>query len=81
MLGELLMRALKIEHTEISQKIAEAKSILANTKLEGLSREDLILKQSDIREMVDSICQIVEEHAGKEEVILEMLQKALEEKG
>ena len=74
------MQALKLEHSEITKAINEVKSILADTKLEGLSREELILKQSGIREMVDSICQLVEEHAAKEETILEMLRKALENK-
>lgn len=81
LLGELFMQALKLEHSEITKAINEVKSILADTRLEGLSREELILKQSGIREMVDSICQLVEEHAAKEETILEMLRKALENKG
>ncbi len=78
LLGELFARALELEHDEIRGEIDEAKSILANTRLEGLSREELISKQSGIREIIDSICQLVEEHAGKEEKILEMLQKALD---
>ena len=80
-LGELLMRALLLEHREIRKQIDEAKSIVADTRLEGLSREELLSKESRVHQTVSTICQLVEEHAIREEVVLEMLQRALEEKG
>ncbi len=81
LLGELLMMALLIEHREIRKEIDEAKSIIANTKLEGLSREELLAKESHLQQMIDSICHLVEEHTTKEEAILEMVQRALQAKG
>ena len=79
LLGELLMQAFVLEHREISKEIDEAKSKVANTKLEGLSREELLSKESHMQQMIDSICQLVEEHAAKEEAILDMVQRALEQ--
>ena len=80
-LGELFMRALLLEHREIAEEIDEARSTAANMILEGLSREELLLKEAQIQQMVSGLCQAVEEHAAKEETLLEMLQKGLQESG
>ncbi len=77
--GELLMRALLLDHREIRKEIAEAKSMAPDLSLEGLSREELILKESQIQGLIDGICRLIEEHAAREEVILGMLQRALQE--
>ena len=81
LLGELLMRALILEHRETMKEINEGKSIAAQTGLEGLSREELLSKESQIQETINSMGRLVEEHLAKEERILEMLQRALEDKG
>ncbi len=81
LLGELFMRALVLDHREIEKALDEAKSIIADIKLESLNREELLSQESGIKQIVDDICQLVEEHAGREEVVLEMVQKVLEEKG
>ena len=78
--GEVLMRALMLEHRNISKEIDQAKAIFADTKLEGLSREELLSQKSHIQQRVSHICQIVEQHASSEEVILKMIKRALEEK-
>jgi len=79
--GELIMRALIIEHSEIGKEINNAKLKIIDTNLEGLSREELILEGWDIRKTIDSISQLIEEHATREEMILDMVRRALEEKG
>ena len=81
LLGELLMDALAIEHREIKREIEKAKSIVTSTKLEGLSREELLSEEANIQQMISSLCHMVEEHANGEEIVLGMVQKALEEKG
>ncbi len=78
--GELLMRALLLEHQGIKKQIDEAKSLVAKIKLEGLSQKELLSKKSQIQQKVEGILQLVEEHAGREETILKMLKKALEAK-
>ena len=80
LLGELLMRALVLEHREIMREINEAKSMVAEAKLEGLNREELLLKESRMQQMVNNICVLVDEHATKEEAILDMVKGALEDK-
>ena len=81
LLGEMLMRALIIEHRGIKSQVEEAKNIVSNTKLEGLSQEELLSKKSEVKQAIDSILQLVEEHAAKEEAILKMAKMALEDKG
>ena len=62
-----------LEHREINRAMSEAKSIVADTRLEGSDREELLSKESHIKQVTDNICQLVEEHATTEEVVLEMV--------
>lgn len=79
-LGELFMRALVLDHQKVREEIDGAKSTVLGTKLEGLSREELLAKESEIQQVIESMCQTFEDHATREEVILGMLQRALQEK-
>ena len=78
--GEVLMRALKLEHREIRKQLSEAKSLVFDTKLEGLNQKELLSKKSQIQQKVEDVLQVIEEHALKEETLLKMVKKALEEK-
>ncbi len=78
--GELLMQALLLEHQKIRREISEAKSLIADTRLVDLSQEKLLLQKSHIQQVINAIDQVLEEHAGREETILNMLKKSLEEK-
>ena len=77
--GELLMRAILLEHHEIRRQIENTKATLASTKLEGLDQQELLTKKSVIQHTVSSISQAVEEHASHEEIILSMMKRALED--
>ncbi len=77
--GETLMHALLVEHGEINDKIAEAKSALTNTRLEELTREESG-QRAHIQQLIYGTNQMVDEHAGKEEVILKMIERALLQK-
>ena len=77
LLGELLMRSLLLEHQAIKKEIEEAKSATASIKLEGLERDRLLSEEARMQQMVAGICQLVGEHATKEDTVLTMLQTAL----
>ncbi len=77
--GELFMRILIIEHGEINRKIAQTMSAVAEVKLEGLNREKLLTKQSDIQQIIGSMSQLVDEHVTREEIIFEMVERVLKE--
>jgi hypothetical protein len=76
--GEILMQALLLEHRKIRQELAEIKSAV-NTRLEGLGQRELLAQRTHIQHVVGDIRQAIEEHAGREEVILRMLERALAE--
>ncbi|MFC2045811.1 hemerythrin domain-containing protein [Chloroflexota bacterium] len=78
-LGNLFTDALILDHNEIRKEINEAKSLIVKDGLEGLNREDLLAREADIQQVINGICGLIEEHAGREEVILEMVQRTLKE--
>ena len=81
LLGELFMRALILDHQQIKKEINEAKEVSADKKLGGLSREELLSKELHIQQVAHRLSRLVEAHATREETILEMVQRALEDKG
>ncbi len=76
--GELLMKALLAEHHDIAGQIEKVKTMLAGTNLKGLERRELLGKKSEMQNAVSRISQVVEEHAGHEDIILHMIKRALE---
>ncbi|MBM3155995.1 MAG: hypothetical protein FJ004_01760 [Chloroflexi bacterium] len=78
--GDFLMKALILDHRAIKKQIDAAKSLAADTRLEGLSQKELLSRKSRIQQQVETILQLVEDHAAREETILKMLKRALEEK-
>ena len=81
LLGELFMRALILDHREIIGEIEEAQSIVADIKIEGLNRDELLLKEARIKQEVDGIYELVEGHTTREEIMLDMVSMALEDQG
>lgn len=79
--GEFLMKALILDHRAIKGQIEAAKSLVADTRFEGMSQKELLSRKSQIQQKIDAILQSVEDHAAREETILKMLKKALEHKG
>jgi hypothetical protein len=79
LLGEFLAKAIHREHDQISRQINEAKTDVASMKPEGLEQHELLSKKSVIQQDINNLRRSVEEHAQHEEVILNMIKKALEE--
>jgi hypothetical protein len=77
--GAILMQALLLEHREVRQKLAGIKSTVTDTRLEGLEQKELLARRTQIQNVVSDTRQAIEEHAGHEEVILRMLERALVE--
>ncbi len=80
LLGELIMRALLLNHRQIRKEIDEAKASAASVKQEGLSPGEFLAQESQMRERIDSVLLLVREHLNHEEVVLQMTQRALEDK-
>ena len=79
-LGELFMQALILDHREIMKAINEVESTVSDMRLEGLSREELLAEDSHMQGVIDNVYQLNEDHLAREEVILDMVRRALEEK-
>jgi len=80
LLGELIMGALIQEHRELSAALVQAKSTVSNTRLEGLSREELLSQESGLQDMIRSLSQKKTEHLAREEAVLFMVERALLER-
>jgi hypothetical protein len=80
-LGELLMRALILEHREIEKQISVAKSAASNMELEGSNDDDLISREAEANQAIDELRRQIEEHSRKEEIIVNMLYKGLKDSG
>ena len=73
--GELLMKAILREHNEISGQIENAKTTIIN--LEGLDQDESFSKELVVLQIIQNLCQTVEDHAHHEETALNMMKKAL----
>ncbi len=79
-LGELMMQALALEHTDIRKALDSLHSTLNAFKPAGFTDEELLTSRWNIHQKIDDLRQCIEGHAGKEEVILNMAKRALEER-
>lgn len=77
-LGEVLTRAMEIEHKELLEEIESAKSVLLRTKLEGLTEDEKIVEQALIIGLLDRIERKKQDHMQAEETVLKMARVALE---
>ena len=79
-LGGLLMQALKLEHADIHKALDGLHSTLGGVKLAESRSEQLLTSRWSIQQKLDDLRQLIEGHAGREEVILHMAKRALEDK-
>ncbi|MBT3363338.1 MAG: hypothetical protein HN929_03920 [Chloroflexi bacterium] len=79
LLGKNLTKALVIDHRQIRSEIDTAKKLLDKINFGGLKREAIIAKEMEVQQVITRITHIVESHADKEEILMEMLRKALED--
>jgi hypothetical protein len=77
LLGEFLMQSLLLEHKEVTEKIDEVRALASDSKLEGLTEAELASKDSEIKQKISDFSRLIEEHADKEEMMLEMVVRAL----
>jgi len=78
--GELITHALVLEHVEIKKALGGLQSTLDNTKLAGLTSEQLMTARWNIQQKIEDLRHLIEEHATKEDVCIEMVRRALEDK-
>ena len=77
LLGEFLMQSLLLEHEEITGKIDGVKLVATDSELGGLSEAELESLDSEIKRKISDFSRLIEEHADREEMMLEMVARAL----
>ncbi len=80
LLGEILLQALALEHQAMLEQFVQAKPVLTNPKLPGMKQEELLIYKLNVQQVVSQLCQSIEQHLNKEEVLLQMLKTVLERK-
>ena len=78
LLGEIIMKALLLEHQDVSRRLGEIKSLLTSVALEKLNQEELLSRKTHLQQKISNLCQMVEEHAADEEVVLRLVKRSLE---
>jgi len=76
-LGDFLMRGLLIEHKEMNELLSRALEMARDTNLQGLSPEALTDRDNEIKTLINHLCEVIENHADKEDSMLDMVEKAL----
>jgi hemerythrin len=79
-LGEPLARALTHEHRQITEDITSLIAIGDNRGLDQISQQRSPALVMHIFQRIGALCKMVEEHALREEVVLEMLLVGLQER-
>jgi hemerythrin len=79
LLGEFLLRALLADHRLIKDELSNAKSMAFDTNLTALNPEEIAAYQFRIHQKINGLREMVEEHATREDVVLNWLKRALQE--
>jgi len=74
------MHAPILDHRKIEKRIDGARSSVVEPMLRVSSQKELAFTKPEIAQAINSIGQLAAKHAAEEEVILEMLRRALEDK-
>ena len=76
-LGEILLKDILSDHRKVSERIEIVKSIL--NSLEGLEKEELFAKRTELLESVNDLSDTITRHAHSEDRVLTMIKNAFDE--
>jgi hemerythrin len=78
--GDLIMHALMLEHADVKKAMDGLQATLKNTVLTGLTSEQLMTARWNIQQKLEDLRQLIQGHATKEDILIQMVKKALEDK-
>ncbi len=78
--GETLMEALLNEHRQITETLDASRKLVSETKFAGMVQEQLLARKAQIQQTISDLCQMVDDHAKKETIILQMVERSLHRK-
>jgi len=76
-LGEILQKDLLSDHIKVSEQIEKVKTCL--NSLEGLEKDELFDKRTELLESVNELSDTITNHAHSEDKVLTLIKKAFEE--
>ena len=79
LLDQVLTRAIVLDHRRILESMDEALAAVADLDLQGPDRESLLAMDSKVQQLIDHVCHLIEDHATKEDIVLDMMLRALRE--
>jgi hypothetical protein len=79
-LGDTVMHGLMLEHEDIKKALDSLQSTLDNTQITALTSEQLLAVKWNIRQKIEDLRELIEGHAGKEDVFLQTVKRALDDK-
>lgn len=77
-LGEVMMKGLLVEHRAIRQEIKAADNLVFSTEYDSTGYEEAVLQKSRLQQAISNLAQSIENHASREETVLDMARKGLE---
>ena len=77
MIGELLTKSLLSQHAGIMKKLDDVESTITNLTLNSMNRDEILEKEMGVQRELGILCEMIEDHARKEEVLLDMLKAGL----
>jgi hemerythrin len=75
--GEYLMKALIYEHDKVRRQIESAQKTVNEVVVDEADREALFQHKAVIQDNISRLLQAIEDHAGHEEIILEMIKSGM----
>ncbi len=76
--GEVLMKALIIEHRGIQRRLERSALAVNGLNLQGVAQTEALAAKTRLQQVIADLTFEVEEHAGHEELILRMMKKVFE---
>lgn len=76
-LGEILLKDLLSDHSEVFERIEEVKACL--TTFEGLGKDELFDKRTELLQGVNELTSTITNHAQSEDRVLSMIRKVYEQ--
>ena len=75
-LGDNLAKALVLEHDEIRDKLVKCEAGFVND-ISEFQRDKLLSYRTSVEQVIDDLIGLIEGHAGREDIVLSMIEKAL----
>lgn len=79
LLDQVLTRAIELDHRRILDRMDETLAAVADLDLQAPDRESLLETESKVQQWIDHVCHLIEDHATKEDIVLDMMLRALRE--